>query len=165
MSCRVFLGAILRLRSSTGICLCTWHECHYSSCSSHIDYHVTVSPRTHEQPRDKRDFVLCFHPMVHGVAHGWRHILHFRNVCTECIPAVSSHSRIFCTAGVNRQGRLQPRCDPPTTPPHFATNTGHITASPAWWTPTPRLTTQPRRRSPTHRIYFESLQYEAPQEV
>ena len=31
--------------------------------------------------------------MVHGVAHGWRHILHFRNVSTECIPAVSSHSR------------------------------------------------------------------------
>ena len=48
--------------------------------------------------------MLCFHPMVHGVAHGWRHILHFRNVSTECIPAVSSHSRnsvLLAAATVN----------------------------------------------------------------
>ena len=57
------------------------------------DYHVTVSPRTHEQLRDKKTLCCAFTPMVHGVAHGWRHILHFRNVSTECIPAVSSHSR------------------------------------------------------------------------
>ena len=87
---QTFLGVLESF--ATGICLCTWHECHYSSRSSHTNYHVTVSPRTHEQLRDKR---LCavLSPMVHGVAHGWRHILHFRNVCTECIPAVSSHSR------------------------------------------------------------------------
>ena len=37
------------------------------------DYHVKVSPRTHEQLREE-DFVLCFDLMVHGVAHGWRRV-------------------------------------------------------------------------------------------
>ena len=56
------------------------------------DSHVTVSPRTHEQLRDKKTLCCAFTPWS-TVSHMTRHILHFRGVNTECIPAVSSHSR------------------------------------------------------------------------
>ena len=88
------------------------------SRSSHITYHVTVSSKDSRIASRQEDFVLCFHPMVHGVAHGWRHILHFRSVGTECISAVSSHSRnsvLLAAATV--------RC---TDPPAVGTST-HIT--------------------------------------
>ena len=74
-------------------------QSHYLPCDGESKDSRTASRQ--------ENLMLCFHPMVHGVAHGWRHILHFRNVGTECISAVSSHSKnSFCW--------LQPRCDPPT---------------------------------------------------
>ena len=56
--------------------------------------------------------------VVHGVAHGWRHILHFRNVSTERFPAVSSHSKssiLHVLMGRKKKKvRLEPQCVPPT---------------------------------------------------
>ena len=103
--------------------MCTWHEWHYSSRSSHMLLPCNGESKNSRTASRQQDFVLCFDPMVHGVTHGWRHILHFRDVRTECIPAASSHSRssVLLAAATVRS----------TDPPAVWTST-HITVRASW---------------------------------
>ena len=78
------------------------------------DYHVTVSPRTHEQLRVNRTLYCALTP--------WSTVSHMAGgtSCTFVMVAQSASRCVvpfedFCTAGVNRQAvRMEPRCDPPT---------------------------------------------------
>ena len=102
---QTFLG--VHKSFATGIYLCTWHECHYSLRSSHITYHVTVSPRTHEQLRDKKTLCCAFTP--------WSTVSHMAGgtSCTFVMLAQSAFPLCRPIRGI-LYCWLQPRCDPPT---------------------------------------------------
>ena len=105
VSCRHSWGSTSR--SLLAFCLCTWHECHYSSRSSHITYHVTVSPRTHEQLRDKKTLCCAFTP--------WSTVSHMAGgtSCTFVMLTQSAFPLCRPIPGI-LYCWLQPRCDPPT---------------------------------------------------
>ena len=110
---------------ASGICLRIWHGYHYSMRNSHMwvkpcesECKVLISGdfipvRSHKLTNSfatSENFVLGFDLVVHGVAHGWRNILHFGNVNTEHIPDVWTHSRSSKAACANGQEvRLEPR--------------------------------------------------------
>jgi hypothetical protein len=118
---------------ATGICLRTWHGYHYSMRSSHMwvkpcesESKVLISGdftpvRSHKLTNSfatSENFVLGFDLVVHGVANGWRNILHFGNANTERIPAVWTYSRSSkLHVRMGKKHGWNHGCDPPSQVP------------------------------------------------
>jgi hypothetical protein len=118
---------------ATGVCLRTWHGYHYSMRSSRMwvkpcesESKVLISGdftpvRSHKITNSfdtRENFVVGFDLVVHGVAHGWRNILHFGTSNAERIPAVwtySQSSRLHVRMAT--KSSWNHGCDPPSKVP------------------------------------------------
>ena len=123
---QTFLGVLKSF--ATGICLCTYMSATIPRAAVTCDYHVTVSPRTHEQLRDKKTLCCVFTP--------WFTVSHMAGgtSCTFVMLAQSAFPLCRPIRGI-LSCWLEPRCDPPTHLP-FRTSThnkvGDVLAKASW---------------------------------